>query len=283
MPADDGAGVAGEGRADEPDPPDPPGPPGPLIGPFEGPLEPGEPGAPLGEPEVPGLPGVLGLPLVALLALVPEGAELCGVLGVLTGVLGVLDGELLGVVAGVLDPLDGGLLLGPPEPPSPLIEIAWPPGSKRTCAVHGPFGWAEGSTRTWIEVWAPPASMPEVALRLSHGASGAAVQLSGAVPEFQRVTTTSLGLFERCDTVRCSCEVPLGSWEGAAVCVGCGLSGPLMGRLSAPLGEEEDGVAGSTAATTCAVTASVPARPAECTLPATGSAGPASGPDVGRG
>jgi hypothetical protein len=266
----------------------------------------------LGLPELLELPGLLGLlgpweglelldplgplalPLVALLAPELAGVELCGVLGVLlgvlTGVLGVLDGVPLGVVDDELGPPDGELLLPepppepPPDPPVPLIETIWLPGSKRTCAVHAPFGSAEESTRTWIDVWAPPASMPEVALRLSHGASGLAVQLTGEVPGFHSVTSTSPGLFERCDTLRCSCPAPVGSCEGVVpVDADTGPIGPLTGRLLPRLGTDDEGVVGSTAATTCAVTVSSPGSPAECTLPATGSAGPASGLEVGRG
>src|SRR5258707_5414573 len=119
--------------------------------------------------------------------------------------------------------------------------------------------------------------MPEVALRPSQGASGVAVQLTADVPEFQRVTSTSLGLFERCDTLMCRSPPP-GACDGAlSVCEGSESTGPLNGRLLvAPGVADDEGVVGSTAATTCAVTASPPGIPAECTLPATGSAGPAS-------
>jgi hypothetical protein len=127
------------------------------------------PGA-LDEPEVPGelgpcdgeLPDPLGLLLGLLLlgppppplpleAPLPLGfdAELCGVLGLLTGLLGVPDGVVLGFDDGVLELPDGevlGVLLGVPGPPTPLIETIWPLGSKRTCAVHGPVGSAEEST-----------------------------------------------------------------------------------------------------------------------------------------
>nr|WP_194900145.1 hypothetical protein [Catenulispora pinisilvae] len=267
----------------------------------------GEFGLVLGLPE-PGLVPVPGLELGELGELGPRDggsepplllgvdAELRGVLGLLVGgllvggLLGVLlDGGVLGVVGGVLEPpvgeLLGGLLgvLPPPPWPSPLIETIWPLGSKRTCAVHGPLGPAEESTSTWIEVWPPPASMPEVALRLSQAASGVAVQLTGPVPEFQRVTSTSAGSFERCDTLMCSCP-PASGAELVAVCDGSWI-GPLTGvPLVAPgvPGSEEAAAVGSTAATTCAVTLSSAGSPV-CTLPATGSAGPASELELGRG
>ena len=274
-------------EAEEPEDPEDPGVLGEL-GPRDGPL-PDELG-------LLGPPGPLALPLDAPLPLTLDDGELCGVLGVLTGLVGVPEGVPLGDeddgedgVEGVVGPLDGdvlGVLLGPPpEPPTPLIETIWPLGSKRTCAVHAPLGSAEASTRTWIVVWPPPASMPEVALRLSQGWSGLAVQLSGEVPEFQRVTTTSLGSFERCVTLMCSCPSPLGSWVGPSLlCDGSGFTGPLNGRLAPGVpGTEEEGVVGSTAATTCAVTVS-PGSPVACTLPATGSAGPAASEvELGRG
>ena len=199
---------------------------GPRDGPppdeLEEPEEPGElgprDGPPPDELELPGLPGPvplgpLWLPLEAPLV----DGELCGVLGVLTGLVGVPEGVPLGdeddgVVGPLVGPLEGDVLgvpvgvplVPPPEPPTPLIDTIWPLGSKRTCAVHAPLGSAEAATRTWIEVWAPPASMPEVALRLSQAASGLAVQLSASVPEFQSVTSTSFGVFERCVTLMCS-------------------------------------------------------------------------------
>lgn len=219
-----------------------------------------------------------------------DDAELCGVLGLLAGPVGVPEGPPLGLVGGVdgvdgvVGPLDGELLGGPlGPPPEPLMETIWPLGSKRTCAVHGPFGSPERSTRTWSEVWPPPASMPEVALRLSQGASGVALQLIGEVPEFQRVTSTSWGLFERCDTLMCSSPSPLGSCDGPDVCGGRGCIGPLNGRLLATPGAEDAGVVGRAAATTCAVTESPFGTAAECTPPATGSAGPASVLELGRG
>jgi len=212
------------------------------------------------------------------------------VLGLLTGLAGVPEGVPLGLVGGedgVVGPLDGELLGGPlgppPDPPAPVMETIWPLGSKRTCADHGPFGSPERFTRTWSEVWAPPASMPEVALRLSQGASGAALQLIGAVPEFQSVTTTSRGLFERCDTLMCSSPSPLGSCDGPDVCDGSDCTGPLNGRLLDPPGAEDDGFVGTTAATAWAVTESPFGTAAECTLPATGNAGPASALELGRG
>lgn len=272
-----------------------PGEPGPVDGPVDGPGPLGELGPRVGPPVDEagplGLPGPLG-PLAPWL----EGAELCGVLGLPTGLVGVPEGVPLGLVGGVLEPPDGELppeppgLVGPvgppepPEPPTPLIATIWPLGSKRTCAVHGPFGAAEESTRMRIDVWAPPASMPEVALRLSQAASGDAVQLIGAVPEFQRVTSTSRGLFERCETLMCSCASPLGSCDGSEVCDGSGSTGPLKGRLLPAEGAADEGVAGTAAATTCAVTVSPAAGSAlERTTPATGSAGPASGLELGRG
>jgi len=39
--------------------------------------------------------------------------------------------------------------------------------------------------------------VPELWLSLRNGASGVAVQTTGASPEFQSVTVTSPGLFER--------------------------------------------------------------------------------------
>ena len=217
-------------------------------------------------------------------------AELCGVLGLLTGLVGVPEGVVpLGLVVGedgVVGPLDGELLGGPlgppPEPPTPLMETIWPLGSKRTCAVHGPFGSPERSTRTCSEVWPPPASMPEVALRLSQGASGVALQLIGEVPEFQRVTSTSWGLFERCDTLMCSSPSAPGSCDGPDVWDGRGCIGPLNGRLlagraprtTASSAGRRDHLGGHRVAVR---------HPAECTLPATGSAGPASGLELGRG
>lgn len=235
-----------------------------------------------------GLSEALVLLLDGLLGLALDDAEVCGALGLLTGPVGVPEGVLLGLVDGVVGPLDGELLGGllevPPEPPTPLMETVWPLGSKRTCAVHGPFGSAEESTKTWIEIWPPPASIPEVALRLSHGASGVALQLTGEVPEFQRVTSTSPGSFERCDTLMCSCPSPLGSCDGAEVCDGSGSTGPLKGGLLGAVGaEDDDGVFGRTAATTCAVTLSPFGTLSECTLPATGSAGPACELEPGRG
>jgi len=67
------------------------------------------------------------LDVLALLdALALDDAELCGVLGLLTGLVGVPEGVLLGLVDGVVGPLDGELLGGllelPPEPPTPLME-----------------------------------------------------------------------------------------------------------------------------------------------------------------
>ena len=276
--------VGDDGPLEEPEPLEEPGPLGEL-GPREGAL------LLLDEGGLPGLVGPLGP-----LALWLEGAELWGVLGLLTGLVGVPEGVLLEGVDGVLEPPDGELpleLVGPPglvgpvgpppEPPPPEIETIWPLGSKLTWAVHGPRGASEESTRMWIDVWAPPASMPEVALRVSQGASGDAVQLIGAVPEFQRVTSTSPGLFERCDTLMCSCVSPLGSCEGPEDCDGSGSTGPLKGRLLPTLGAEDAGVVGSTAATTCAATLSPPGSPLERALPATGRAGPASGLELGRG
>jgi hypothetical protein len=259
----------------------------------------------LEEPEEPGPLGETGL-RVGPLPLWPEGielAELCGALGLLTGLVGVPDGVLLlGGEDGVLEPPpDGELLVGPPgllgllgplglpppEPlPTPLMETICPLGSKRTCAVHGPFGSPAASTRTCSEVWAPPASMPEVALGVSQAASGVAVQLTGEVPEFQSVTTTSCGLFERCETLMCSWPPSLGACEGS-VCEGGGSIGPLNGSVSVATGAAADvgvvGAVGSSAATTCAVTVSSPGIPLARAPPATGSAGPASALELGRG
>lgn len=160
--------------------------------------------------------GVVGGLLAGLLGVGVEGGGLLGGLdvvgvlgvllgGVLGGVLGVLGVLLeppgvLGVLLGVLGVLLG-LPLGGPGRPEPLIATICPLGSKRTCACHVVRGSALWSTVMRIVVCAPGAMMPETALRESQGASAAALQETGAVPEFQSVTVTSFGLLERCVTL----------------------------------------------------------------------------------
>lgn len=240
-------------------------------------------GVPLGGPPGPPWP-----PLDEAL---PPGlldGELCGVLGVLDG--GVSDGVLLGL----LDELEllgvvGGVLLGVPGLPLPLSATISPLGSKRTCACQGPSGSARRSTTMRTEVCAPGASMPDTALRLSHRASAVAAQETGAVPEFQSVTVTSRGLFERCVTLMFSWPVPeVGSCDGPAVADGSGFHGtPPAGGVGVPeTGAGVDGVAATTAATTCAVTVSPPGNDAPgppAAFPATGTAGPAADGELGRG
>jgi hypothetical protein len=179
-----------------------------ALGEF-GPLD----GAVPGLLELPGPPWAL---LDVPLALGPEDGGLCGVLGVEDGgLLGVEDGDVLGGleggVLGVLEGVPDGVPLGAPAPVSLII---WPLGSKRTCAVQCPLGSAVWSTTIRIEVWAPGARMPEVAVGVSQGASGVAVQLTGPVPAFQRVTSTSPETFERCVTLMWSSPRPLGLCDG---------------------------------------------------------------------
>ena len=91
MPGPAPGAVEGAEELEEAEEPEEPGAPGEL-GPRDGPLpdELGLLGLPLLGP--PGPPGPLALPLDAPLPLTLDG-ELCGVLGVLTGLVGVPEGR----------------------------------------------------------------------------------------------------------------------------------------------------------------------------------------------
>ena len=157
---------------------------------------------------------LLGVPLGVVdgwLEGLPDGVLLGWPLGLVEGVpLGWLDD---GWVEGVPDGAVDGGVLGPPLPlpfPLPLRVTTAPLGSNRTCACQLVGGAVFWSTVIFTTCCAPAGNTPELWLSMRNGASAVAVQATGALPEFQSVTVSSLGLFVRwlTLTLRTPCAAP---------------------------------------------------------------------------
>ena len=135
---------------------------------------------------------------------------------------GLEDGCVEGVPDGVVD----GGVLGLPVPvpvPLPLSVTVVPLGSNRTCPCQAVGGAVFWSTVIFTVCWPPAGTTPEFWLTVRNGASGVAVQATGALPEFHSVTVTSPGLLERwlTLTLRTPCGAPgldaVGSGPGSGI------------------------------------------------------------------